>query len=72
MDCNEHFCERHSDVARAFKFCYEYEVDLHKAPEHEKELCMKKLDMAIAILHQAISYNQEQLYKKYILKSNKE
>jgi hypothetical protein len=71
MDCKEHFCERHSDVARALKFCYEYEVDLHKAPEHEKELCMKKLDMAIAILHQAISYNQEKLFKMYILKTVK-
>jgi hypothetical protein len=74
MDCNEceqHFCPRHSDVARATKFVIEYEHDLHKAPEHEKELCMKKLDMAIAILHQAISYNQEKLFKKYILKTVK-
>lgn len=46
----------------------EYELDLHKAPEHQKELCMKKLEMAIAILHQAISENQEELFKMYILK----
>jgi hypothetical protein len=74
MDCKncEQFCPIHSNVARATKFMIEYEHDLHKAPEDQKEICMKKLDMAIAILHQTISHNQEQLYKKYILKSNKE
>lgn len=71
MDCHFSLSEINSDIARALKFCYEYEIDLHKAPEHEKQLCMKKLDMAIAILHQAISYNQEQLFKMYILKTVK-
>jgi|688.fasta_scaffold29364_2 hypothetical protein len=69
MDCEKHFCERHSDVARALRFCMEYELDLHKAPDHEKQLCMKKLNLAISILHQAITYNQDELYNMYILNS---
>lgn len=69
MDCKEHFCERHSEIGRAMRFCMEYELDLHKAPEHEKQLFMDKLNMAIAILHQAISHSQEELYKRYILKN---
>lgn len=68
MDCESQFCERHSDIARALKFCYEYEVDLHTAPENQKQVCMDKLNMAIAILHQSVSNIQEKLYKKYILK----
>lgn len=71
MDCKEHFCERHSDVSRALRFCMEYELDLHKAPEHEKKLCLDKLNMAIAILHQAITQSQDKLHEMYIYKPKK-
>jgi hypothetical protein len=67
MDCTDYFCDRHSNVSRAYKLCQERELDLQKASPEQKQEYLNKLYSAISLLHQAISLAQDHLYDIHIM-----